>query len=393
MPAHKSPRTMPPTPPKDAGRIDESIPKITVKSTKQDILDAYKQLQLRHEGEEKDKPKVKVEAERKRREKVVESAKTASVEGIIESIGAQKLDVTDLLNSLSGKLTAQVQRLAEIEEAITIESERLSGLHDIEIAADTLSMLLERHKEAEVDFDKRIEEKRQEVQENLASARAEYESWTAATKEEFEAGIEEKQAEWKREQASHDEQVKERNDKAKKEREREQEEYAYLLKLNRKRDEDIYKAKKEWLEKDLAATREAQEQELAQREKAVGAREEELSSLREQVESFPKQLDKAIAEARLAARKEAEKEAKVTRDLREKEISGEKQVADLRIETLTNKVEELEARIKELNRQVEGATTKVQQISIKAIEGAEGRKALSALNEIALEQAKRPRES
>lgn len=393
MSARKPSRKPAPAPPEQLGLLDDSVPRVTLKSTKQEILDAYSRLIEKQEEKQTDEPKPKIEAEKKRREKTVESAKTITVQGIIDSIGKLKLEIGNEFNDLSEKLVTEVERLSGVQEAITIESDRLSELHDIEIAADTLSILLQRHAEAETDFDNRLEEKRREVQETVAKAHTELENWVVETKEAFDEEMEGRRSEWQREQALHDSQIKERNERVKKDRERDQEEYEYLLKLNRKRDEDTYQAKKDDLDKQLTLLKQTQEQEFAEREKAVADQENELNDLRSQVESFPKQMDKAAAEARFAAKKEAEKEAKTWHDLREKEVAGERELANLKIQTLTAQVKELEARITGLNVQIEASTTKVQDIAVKAIEGAEGRKALAALNEIALQQAKRPRET
>jgi len=393
MSARKPSRKPAPTPPEQLGLLDDSVPKVTLKSTKQEILDAYSQLVEKHEEKRTDEPKPKIEAEKKRREKVVESAKTTTVQGIVDSVGKLKLEIGNELNDLSEKLVTEVERLSEVQEAITIESDRLSELHDIDIAADTVSILLRRHDEAEADFDKRIEEKREEIKETVAKAHTELESWVVETKEAFETEMEGRRSEWRHEQALHDSQMKDRNERVKKDRERDQEEYEYLLKLNRKRDEDAYLAEKEDLEKQLASLKQTKEQEFAEREKAIADQESELKDLRSQVESFPKQIDKTATEARFSAKKEAEKEAKTWHDLREKEVAGERDLADLKIQSLTAKVKELETRNKELSVQIEAATTKVQDIAVKAIEGAEGRKALASLNEIALQQAKRPRET
>jgi len=338
-------------------------------------------------------PRKKAEVEAKRRDEIVEAASATTVPSIVESIGKLKLEMSDVLNELSEKLIGQAERFREMEKAIAAESERLSRLHDIDIAADTLAELIQRHTEAETEFNQRTEQKRTEVEEALTRARAEFEEWVTASREELEAEMATEREAWEREQALHDQEVKERSERTKREREREAEEYAYQLKLKRQRVDDEHAARLAAQEKELAATREAQEREFAEREATLAEQEEELSDLRAQVEAFPKQLDKAVAEARLAAKKEAEREAKIVSDLREKEILVESEVARLTIESLSAKVKEQAARIDELNHILAAASAKVQEIAVKAIEGAEGRKALAAVNEIALEQAKRPRDS
>ncbi|MBN1423623.1 hypothetical protein JXA88_03615 [Candidatus Fermentibacteria bacterium] len=379
-------------PPAGAAQLEIGVPKVSLRSTKQELLEAYQEV-LSRQQEDEPTPRKKAEAEVKRREEIVASARATTVSGIVDSIGRLKLDVSTVLNDLSQKLMAQTERLEEIENAIAAETSRLSRLHDIDIAADTLEDLLRRHNEAETDFTLRIDQRRAEVEEALTTAKAEFEEWVAATREQLEEEMATTREAWERERQLHEQDMKERNERLKREREREAEEYAYGLKLNRQRADNEHAARLAAQEKELAAAREAHQREYADREASLERREAELADLRAQVESFPKQLDKAVTEARAFVKKEAEKEAKTAWDLREREILGEREVARLRIESLEAKVKEQAARVTELNRALDAASTKVQEIAVKAIEGAEGRKALSAVNEIALEQAKRPRDS
>ena len=75
-------------------------------------------------------------------------------------------------------------------------------------------------------------------------------------------------------------------------------------------------------------------------------------------------------------------------DLRIKEIDGEKQNYQLRIQALEQTIETQEARINKLSQQLDAAQKQVQDLAVKAIEGASNRKSFEAMKEIAMEQAK-----
>ena len=78
--------------------------------------------------------------------------------------------------------------------------------------------------------------------------------------------------------------------------------------------------------------------------------------------------------------------------LLKKDAETEKRVAELRIKTLDEMVERQSAQIEALEKQLADAKQQVQDIAVKAIEGASGARALSHINQIAMEQAKnRPR--
>lgn len=71
-------------------------------------------------------------------------------------------------------------------------------------------------------------------------------------------------------------------------------------------------------------------------------------------------------------------------------MEAERRVAELRIKTLEATVKQQEEKLQRLMQEVTEANEKVQNIAVKAIEGASGARTLSAVSEIALEQAKKP---
>jgi hypothetical protein len=365
-----------------------------MKNSKQELLDAYQQVVHKlARGAEEDAPQAKLDAERRRQETLVASARSTTVNGIVASIGSLKLDIASVLNNVSQKLVEQVDKFRQIEEATAVETKRLAELHDIEVAADTLALLVQRHQEAEAQFESRVMAKRAEVQEALARAKEQTEEEIESLRATFSAEIDEKRAEWAREQAAHDAIVKERTEQVRRQREREQEEYQYALKLQRTRDEDAYAARREGLEKDLKERRAEADRVLKERQDALLAREAEWKELRERAQAYPAELQKAAELAEKKGRALALREAETASRLREQEIAGDRQLLQLRIDSLQTKVVEQANRLEDLSRQLTEATGKVQDIAVKAIEGAAGRRALDAVNEIALEQAKQKRPS
>jgi phage terminase large subunit-like protein len=71
-----------------------------------------------------------------------------------------------------------------------------------------------------------------------------------------------------------------------------------------------------------------------------------------------------------------------------KDGEAEKRVAELQIKSLKDAVDRQAADIEKLQGQLEEAKKQVQDIAVKAIEGASGAQALSQINRIAMEQAK-----
>ena len=71
-----------------------------------------------------------------------------------------------------------------------------------------------------------------------------------------------------------------------------------------------------------------------------------------------------------------------------KDAETEKRLASMQVKSLEESVARQQAQIAALEKQLADAKQQVQDIAVKAIEGASGAKALSHINQIAMEQAK-----
>ncbi|PKP57128.1 MAG: hypothetical protein CVT88_03380 [Candidatus Altiarchaeales archaeon HGW-Altiarchaeales-1] len=331
--------------------------KLTLKDTKTDMIKAYDELLAKYkEKEQEDKSTGKeTEAKNKYEKTLIERTSNDTVESIVKGLTDLKLDLSKTLSVLSDKLTSEANKLGEIQEAITIETKNLEEIHDIKLAAETLGNLISTH-----------ERKKKASEEEITAMRAQ----------------------WEKEQEEHQRTVKERDEKVKKEREREAEEYNYTLTLSRKKEKDAYGEEKAALKKALKEERESQENELSEREIAVASQEKEIAEIRTKASSFPGELAKAVSDAKKESTELSENRAKQKADLLAKEIEGEKKLAELKIKHLEETAAKQTGQIKDLMEQLNKSNLQVQSIATQAIEGASGAKALSSINEIALEQAK-----
>jgi uncharacterized coiled-coil protein SlyX len=331
--------------------------KLTLKDKKEEMLKAYEELLDKYKEKEKADKGTGKEAEMKRtvEEAVVEKVSTYTVESIIKGLADLKLDLSKTLTDISDKLIAEAAKLEEVQQAIAIETRNLEGIYDIKVAAETLATLIIEHEEKKKAFEEEI----------------------VIIKEQC-----------KKDEEEHERMIKERDENLKKERKREDEDYTYNLALSRKKDSNAYEEEKAALKKALKEERAIQEKELAEREAIVAAEESEIAELKAKVESFPDSLTKAIDETKKEVTIQTENQAKQKAELLAKETLGEKKVAELKIKNLEDTIANQAAQIEALTKQLNNMTTQVQDIAIKAIEGASGVRALSAVNEIALEQAK-----
>ncbi len=295
------------------------------------------------------------ELEKLRSQEIRQAAGGMSVDGVVQQISAMGLEISKSLAGLSAKLVAEVERLTTIREAVALEQRELERLHKIDIAATSLdNMLQDYHSE----------------------------------KEKLESEITSRRAAWEEEELTRAREQKELEDNLKKQRQREIEEYEYKKALERKKAQDKYEEEIRLLEKKDKEKQENLEKSWQQREAALKEREAEWAQLKKEVDDFPARLKKEVDAAVAAALKSAEQRFEQQTTLLKKDSEAEKRIAELQIQSLKDAVDRQTAEITKLHAQIEEAKRQVQDIAVKAIEGASGAQALSQINKIAMEQAK-----
>lgn len=278
-----------------------------------------------------------------------------SVEGVAQSISALSVQISKALAEVSDDLIAEVQRLATIREAVALESEELQRLHKIDIAATALDQLVQEY-----------DSKKQALEAEVSARRA---AWDAEVKA--------------RERAE-----KEYDENLKKQRQRETEEYEYKKILDRKKMQDKYDEEMRALENKNREKQEALEKDWQEREGAIKEREEEYLRLQQEVGSFSSRLQAETARAGSEATQQTEQRFEQQMLLMTKEREADRRLAEFQIQTLQENVARQTAQIAALQKQLDDAKQQVQDIAVKAIEGASGARALAHVNQIAMEQAK-----
>jgi len=342
----------------------EEKKEISGKSSKSEILQAYHEVLERLRKEKvPDRQAERKQAEEKR---LVSDASQHTVEGIVKGLAQIKLEIGGALDNLEERLIAEFKKLSDLQQAIEIERKNLEEIHDITVNAGSLAALLQAQKEKKAQFEKEMDEKRGA----------------------FDAEWAQKRLEWKREQDVHEQSVKERDARLKKEREREEEEYTYSLQLKRKKEHDAYEAKKAALDKELAEKRIAVERELSEREASLSVREKEYEELKAAVTQFPERMEKAIKDTEKSVTERLESRYRHEAALAAKEIEGERRLHAQIVSALEAKIKEQETYIRQLTQKSDDAGKQVQNIAIKAIEGASAQRLLSKHFEVAKESAK-----
>jgi hypothetical protein len=274
---------------------------------------------------------------------------------VVERISGLGIEVSKSLAGVSEKLMQEVQLLASVREAVALERRELERLHKIDIAATALDQMVQDY-----------EREKQRLESEIAGQRAAWEEESARTERER----------------------KEQEETLRKQRQREIEDYEYKKSLERKKAQDKYEEEQRLLEKKNQEKQETLEKGWKQREALLKEREEELASLRQESQGFAARLEKESQAAAERARRETEAGFQQQLVILKKDAEAEKRLAELQVKALDETVARQAAQISALEKQLADAKQQVQDIAVKAIEGASGAKALSHINQIAMEQAK-----
>jgi hypothetical protein len=298
----------------------------------------------------------KVEGVAKLKEAEVRQAvDVLSVEGVAQSISELSIRISKALAEVSDNLIAEVQRLATLREAEALERAELERLHKIDIAATALDQLVQ-------DYDS----KSQALEAETSGRRT---AWDAELKA--------------RERAE-----KEYDENLKKQRQRETEEYEYKKTIDRKKTQEKYDEEMRALEKRNREKQETLEKSWGEREEAIKEREGDYLRLQQEAGGFPSRLQAETERARSEATHQTEQRFEQQVVLMTKEREADRRLSELQIKTLEESVARQTAQMVALQKQLDEAKQQVQDIAIKAIEGASGARALSHVNQIAMEQAK-----
>jgi colicin import membrane protein len=292
---------------------------------------------------------------RLRDEHVRQAVDGIGVEAVVQRISGLGLEVSRALAQLSEKLTEEVHLLSTVREAVALERGELERLHKIDVAATALDQLVQDY---------------------------------ARQKEHLDAELTTQRQAWDEETARFERERKEQEENLKKQRQREIEDYEYRKNLERKKAQDKYEEDLRARDKNNREQQETLEKTWQVREVALKEQEEQLAHLKKEVEAFPTRLQKDIEAAALQVRKEVEARLEHQMVLVKKDAEAEKRLAELHAKTLEETLTRNAAHIATLEKQLAEAKHQVQDIAVKAIEGASGARALSHINQIAMEQAK-----
>jgi hypothetical protein len=355
------------------------VKKITERNTKAEILEGYTQLQEEKKAlesqvkqlqkESKDKPSVPSKQTLQPHTTEMNAPQTVQdkMKFTIDSLEKLQWGFGSAVSELSEKLTSESAKLQELQHKVAEEMQQLKELHNLdEIEENTLDTLIQTYETNSKTFAEEIGQRREAVEQE----------------------IQELKKAWEQEQEEHKRTTTEHHEQQRKTRQRDIEEYEYDLALRRNLDNDAYQQNQKHLYKELEENKQAQEKQWDEREKAIAERENKFEELKTKVEAFEKEKEAAIKKAKAEGEAIAKKQVASQEDLQSKDLEGQKRNYELRIQSLEQTIQNQEARLHNLSKQLDAALKQVQDLAVKAIEGASNINSYQALKEIAMEQAK-----
>lgn len=284
-----------------------------------------------------------------------EAVEGITVESVVQKISNLGIDLSKALSDVSHRLVTGTSLLATLREAVFLERKEIERLHKIDIATTSLSLLVEEY--------------------DLRKADLESEASLA-------------QRAWDQELDRREKDQKDYDETIKRVRTREKEEYEYQKNLERKKDQTEYEEAQRLQERKNKEKQEQLEKTWQAREVSIKEREEELARLKKETSEYPEKLKKEIEKAVAEATKILDQKHHQALVFQQKDMETDKKLAELKIKSLEETVTRQFTQIESLSQRLEEAKGQVQDIAIKAIEGASGSRALNHVNQIAMEQAK-----
>jgi len=266
---------------------------------------------------------------------VLEAVREVSFDTVTNELASVQVEVQKTLAELSGKLTAQLGILEDVQKAIVLKQEELQRLHQIEAAAMELDDL-----KAQID-----------------ATKEEWEQDKAQWKREFEEMKSDNRKQWARDEADH----------------------LYSTEQKRRAMADTLTYEHAQKEKTNREKQEQLEKQWAEREALIKKAEQELAELRTFKEQEPERIKKAVNEAVAVANNSLKKEYEHQKQIALKDAEMEKKLADQTAINNAQTITKLQSQIESLEKQVEVANQRAAETAAKALESASGRATTEAL--------------
>ncbi len=308
---------------------------ITLKNTKQEILDALNEALLR----ERNAAKVKSNPIEEAKAKQVGKAVTETKKNVEQNIFSQEL----------------VNKFKDLELAISAEEEKLQNLYGVEKELNNLTLVINTGKDFLINLENHKKNESAKIEEDLKALEAEYTKKTNDLVKEFEL----------------------KSESLKTERKREIEEYDYKVKRERELANNAWEDEKKSRELALKLAEEQTKKLLDDaKDKA-----KYLEDLEKKVNDIPNLINKEYERGKKEATSELEKEYKYNTELLKKDFQNTIDRQNDKIITLQEELNKASALNTSLQEKMDKAYIELKELATKTVEANGGVKILGQNNQ------------
>lgn len=311
----------------------------------QTILKDFEKLQLQYKQQETQVATKADLAISQRDKALVDQATSYTADTIFQALAKLQATFGESTSQLTRDMTAEVERLSQIQRAIQVEKARLDTLHNIQIAAEALNILQQEHQQACLRLDLLFEEKTTTLDAEMTQQRALWQQ----IRQDYEA-----------------ERVKQQST-LEKTRHAEEEDYQYTVQRKQTLDADEYEKQKRTLERQLIEEAQLKEKDWAEREQYLTTHKATFEENKAKVEKAPKVLEEAVKKAREEAIRETHKDEENKAKLLEKELEAKRKAYELKIASFKQVIEDQKAQITDLSQKLQSASEQVQKLAMQAV--------------------------
>lgn len=307
--------------------------KITEKSTKAQILEAYNQALK------------ELEALKAMNDSPIETAKNEALRASLKNAE------TAAKNSVFSEEI--IKQYKDLKIAIDEYKKELESLYGIKTEADSLAAIINAHKFKIADMDTEYKKLKDEQDSKLAKRKADVDE-----------EIEELENKLSKAKSKADKEAEEYEEELKKKRIREADEYKYNLRMNKKVDSDAWDDEKSKREAEI----QKQEEAVKAREDAITEKEKEIQEMKEKIEAFPGELETAKEEAAKEAKAKAERSFAYEKRAIESDKKHAEEMAAAEIANLKSQVESLKQANNELTNKLDDAYKKMNEVATATVQ-------------------------
>lgn len=315
---------------------------VTMKSTKVEIMEAYKAAVAKLDAKSAMIDDPAKEAAAKSKAEVVKSADATAKEDIFNPEIIKKYD--------------------DLTEAIEIKQLELDDLYGIETKANAMAAMINAYKE-----------KNEELKENQAAKEAAIEAELGEKRDTLKAEIEALKQQKQEVMDSINAEAKATEDKIKLARRRDEEEYAYNLKRNRKTENDKWEDEKAAREKVL----ELRETAALEKETELNTKADHIKELEAKVEEIPELIAAATEEGIKKGKADADKSNAFEVRALKKDAEYQKQLLEDKNERLAEDLANARVEKVELQQKLDDAYAQMRELAAKTVESTGGVKILN----------------